>query len=542
MPVDDKAPPEWEKCMLDMSKEEPGMDDEARARICWDAIKKTHIRKEDGTWVKKENLEDNPIVYEQLERQVSSVFQDGLHKPKVSKKELDGGYRDIELLALKPGKFNGVDYPLEVLKRDAKTWVEREDDSQPWFMMEHNGKVADRAGPIIDSFYCPEKKGIMHKARLTNRRAIDLYDDGLLTTTSVEMVVGIDMEASEPGNLVAGWIKGTDNAFVHKPACKACGLTKFEEINANLEERENIKDSIQFKVNSDLINNIKTNIESLEVLGEDEADKIIMAGDCDNENNELKDKVLSEYLLIGESVLEKGKTYYRYPLIVNNKINLGLLKTGELYNLEVVTSDVRDELLSLGNAFKGNLGKEGRNMDDKTFNEKVKTILMGLGLVKGDGEGDGGDVEPTEPKKGELEDKKDKGVSVELTDALTTISTLEERVVSLEEEYKRIELAKYQLEEDALVTDIVAKAKLLELDLKAPQLLEEIKDIEGHELRLQTLKAIEKGYDTALSKIPKGMIPNVIDGKLGLIPADSDEYTDEELEEKEKEINSIFIG
>lgn len=551
MPVSENTPPEWEKCMDKIADEQPELSDEQRAKICWDAIKKTHYKDKNGKWVKKEEkrLDDRRI--ERLEQNIIAKFQDGVHKPVISDEERQGGYRKIKVLALKPGVFNRVRYERPVLIEGADSWTKGQGEKGSWFMLNHSSDVKDRAGPILKSYYDKEADGVVHEGILTNRRAIEYYDDGLLTTTSVELIVGVDMEKSEPEELVASWIKGTDNCFVHNPACKECGVDKFEEIVSTLQEEREVLNNLEFRVNRELIKYLEKNMASIGLEEEEKLkcdDMVSISTKKDEDGYKLK------YLFKSKSSDKNSKIYYKYPIIKDNKVYLKNIMDADQTILNENDKDSIKYLNKLENIIETLKKEEDEEMDEKTFNEKVKDVLMSIGLLQDKEKAtqpvSSGksleDEEQIKTKKEELKvvDEETKTQKPEINEAENNdrIQELEQRLEAIEKQYLEEKKLKEQLMEERLLDSIIDRTNVLDIKLTKEELLKELEDIDNPELRIKTLKAIDKGYEKALSKIPEGMLPQVANDKIMPQTIENEDYTDEELEETEKKLYNAFIG
>lgn len=524
------------------------------------------------------------VRHEVLNRQITMDFQDGIHKPEITQKEKDGGYRDFELVALKPDKYHGVNYTSEVLKEGAKTWVEKEDGNIGWFMLNHTSDVRDRAGPILDSYYCDEKDLIIHKGRLTNREAIKLYDDGLLTTSSVEMLVGIDMEKSKEDELYAAWIRGTHNAFVHEPACSTCGLEKFNQINAELGKKDSKDYKQTLKLNKPLIEIINEHLNSMKTIATSKGDK----GEKEIFNIDIDKKVLdnleSSYLFLEKLSDNNSKAYHQYKLIKNNKINLKPLLSKEILKVNGLDENSKDLIISLRESVKSKLDKEDKSMDDKTFKEKVMDALgidssvldsiKNIGGKNMDSKDEKLDKTQTKDSKEVVEDKKlgkeektksekleenskeetkkedskevkfkeedsketEKSVKfeeiVDLTEKLDDVTKLNEDLSKRLEKLEKInDLQRQELEENEkqdVISEIINTIKALGVKIEKANLEKQT---------IESLKAQLEGYKAVAKTVPKGKPP--ITTHQSMMYA-KDEEEDPELAKLEKEYRDLY--
>lgn len=119
----------------------------------------------------------------------------------------------INFVALKPGKFNGVYYSEEELKKAAETLKTKD------LTIDHGKSVRDVVGKVLDAWWDEKLKQIEGTAEILDEEVAKKVRQGLITGVSVEVYV--NYYESEFG-LSAKNTEFRALSLVRNPACKTC--------------------------------------------------------------------------------------------------------------------------------------------------------------------------------------------------------------------------------------------------------------------------------------------------------------------------------
>lgn len=186
---------------------------------------------------------------------------------------------------LTEGEFNGLYYPDTVLQEGAETWLEHEKLGMTRkSKLDHVDSVTARVGHIVNSYY--EDGFIKQDILLLDKKAIELYDNGMLDDVSARMRVKIDMEKSTPDKIIVEKLIGIGTDFVDLPACSTCGL---DVVMKELSEQVNMEDETMADENKPTEEEVPT-----EGSEEELAEETVPVG--------IKDKLISKLAEVIEAV------------------------------------------------------------------------------------------------------------------------------------------------------------------------------------------------------------------------------------------------
>lgn len=488
-------------------------------------------------WLTKNKLTATEFVVSKQEAEVFNTkipqyvnleykFPNG--KPEVTQEELDGGYRNVKLYAMKPDTYHGLPYSAEFLEQYAESWINQPGNRIGFFKMNHGNDVTKRAGPIEKSYWDEKEQCVIHEGKITKKKYFEDWDAGTLTTNSVEFFVEVGVDPTDPEKIIPVSMQGTDNAFVEHPHCKTCGTEQMQRVREFVQNHQDL-----------YVNLEETDVEL--VFNEDISESQTEGNTMEEEDKSMLLKLLEKLGYKPNELIENesdtgGNENMTEDLVA--KLKEQLSKDPE--KLEFTDDEVKElEKLSKDDITVKALLEMSKltveeEEEDESGEEEEETLESGESTETTEGEEETEENEETEEmitmKKAELEtmiDDKFKSLQDEITELKSKDATRETHKLESDKAKVIDEILGYT---KLMNVKEVTKASL-EDSVKEMKLEDETPDFEK---QLASLEAQKAGYKAAAQKLHKGDVPNTSETQFQF---EEEEEEDEELTKLESKMS-----